>query len=255
MRTGCSLEGDSQSQEDDEDGQEQEASQQVSPSKPRRALRRRSSKEHLPRPLSSPPGRHMRTRSSPQKARGSSLPNRNTPKPRVGDRDGDWKKCTSCKKWKQDAEFYQQQGSCKECALLMKSLKRTCQAQGHSAWFSKLALKSPQEHAELLRQYGAERRKLSKTQRINFSITTFQESYQTKVGERIQEEGEMMHLQEYLDWAAGAKEGYLNAAEARARWDSYMAQKMDKRTSRIARVAPPREVPRLSGKLGTKTLQ
>ena len=129
-----------------------------------------------------------------------------------------WKKCNTCKKFKELTEYHDRQASCKLCYGNLKALRRTCEIQGMSDWFTKLPVKAPGELEELVKQFGKERQETARNRKINFSVSVFREMFRSQCGIRIARCGEMMHKSEYLTHPAGPKKGYLSGEEAELRW-------------------------------------
>ena len=140
-----------------------------------------------------------------------------------------WKKCSACKKFRPEAEYYQCQSSCSQCSLTLKSMRRVAAGQGNAQWLRELEVKDPDGFNKLLKEYARERDTRAKRCRTNFSFTAYRESYIARAGTRTEHVGEMMWRGEYIEFAKGAKLGYLTEQEASLRWDEMLTDKTLKR--------------------------
>lgn len=137
----------------------------------------------------------------------------------------DWKKCGACSKWKNAHEdFNRDQKNCKGCFNHKRSLFRVAETQGCKKEVQTMETNDPKQFQALLKDFIKKREVSSKSgDKLRFSIQSFKISFQSREGERKENEGEMMWEQEYLEWAKTAKAGYLSPKEAQENWDMWKA--------------------------------
>ena len=123
------------------------------------------------------------------------------------------------------SEYYADQNRCKLCFSDSKALMRTAESQGCKKEVVDLRDKDPQAFAELQKAFSKTRednRKLNR--KMKFNVATFIKDYEKRKGFRDSRLGEMMWLQEWLEFAAAAKCGYLTKEEAKLEWDKMLAE-------------------------------
>ena len=143
--------------------------------------------------------------------------------------DEEWKKCTTCKKFHPETQFYNSQSSCIACSLTLKSMRRVASVQGNAQWLRELESKDPDGFSSLIKEYSKERDGRAKRCRTKFSFTAYRETYVAQAGLRTEHIGEMMWRNEFIDFAKGPKLGYLTEAEAASQWEQMLLEPKRKR--------------------------
>ena len=143
--------------------------------------------------------------------------------------DEEWKKCSMCKKFLPESQFYSCQASCISCSLTLKSMRRVATGQGNAKWLRELEHKDPDGFSQLVKEYSKERENRTKRCRTKFSFTAYRETYVAQSGLRTEHIGEMMWRNEFIDWAKGAKMGYLTESEAALQWEQMLLEPKRKR--------------------------
>ena len=141
-----------------------------------------------------------------------------------------WRKCQTCRRWRQEKDFYAAQASCAACSLNLKSMRRIAASQGSSQWLRELESKDAEGFATLVEEYTKQREeRCGKRCRTNFSFASYKEAYIASAGTRTEAVGEMMWRGEFIEFAKGPKMGYLTEQEASLRWDELLQNKKLKR--------------------------
>ena len=127
------------------------------------------------------------------------------------------KKCTGCGKTKPCDEFHADQLKCKPCSAGSRSMLRAAESQGCKPMVLKLRTESPDADEAMEKAFNKERADQQKAgKKIKFSFVTFVREWQKREGFRGSEIGEFMWEQEYYEFAASAKCGYLSKPEREA---------------------------------------
>lgn len=131
------------------------------------------------------------------------------------------KKCRRCKKQRSCTEFRKNQADCKNCQNAERSLQRLAERQNLTDWLAKLKTeKGGVEYNKLVVHYS--RQEGSTVKRKGFCLHHYQETIIATSGTRTDNKKKMMWEGEYIEWACGAKGGYLTKQEAAANWQAFL---------------------------------
>ena len=141
--------------------------------------------------------------------------------------------CTDCAKSKESGtDFYPDQGRCKVCANNRRAWQRYVQVNKAEKTVQDLEQTDPKGGKSLFGAFCKARAVAEKDRsRVKFNINSYVERWRMEQGTQSSNEGEMMWEGEYLEWAKGAKAGYLtkamwgHVAAATTFWDSGHAGK------------------------------
>ena len=165
----------------------------------------------------------QRGRKSAAAAKKAAKVKKTTTKKKQGKPEDSWRKCKQCNKWKEDSDFNEQQGKCKECYNDNRALRRVAERQNMREDLDEMEKNDPRQHSALVKAFLKEREATKKSgKRLKFCIHSFTVKYKSQVGTRGEAVGEMMWEGEWLEEAQKAKHGFLSLQEARdmwARWD------------------------------------
>ena len=138
--------------------------------------------------------------------------------------DHGWKKCKTCKAWKEPDDFNENQGSCKCCFNDGRSLRRLAERQKMKDDLSTMEKDDPHQYSALMKSFAKERAAAKKAGgNIKFSINAFKLTYRSRSGVRAEQVGEMMWEQEWYEESQRAKYGYLTRSEAEKQWNEWLS--------------------------------
>ena len=128
-------------------------------------------------------------------------------------------KCRDCNKVKPSAEFYEDQRVCKICNSGKRALLTTASAQGCREAAQAFAKKNPEAFDSMQKAHNKARAEQAREQgKVKFSCAVFMREWEKREGFRDAQLGEYMWEQEFYEFAAGAKMGFLSKPEREQRW-------------------------------------
>ena len=124
-------------------------------------------------------------------------------------------------KFKEFAEFNEDQAKCKVCFNHRRSWNRFCSVQDCEDQVQNLEQKDPNLVRQAFLRFCKERdagQKLAQRTQNKLKVMTYVEEVIAQHGRRVQHEGEMLWEGEWLEFAKTPNMGFLSRQEAEAKW-------------------------------------